>query len=253
MAGGSTHGEGGLDADGGGYEEGGAAAGAPDQPVLGRSAATLLLTMYVACAAASTVLTTASRSKATGRYEYCVISATLASETLKLVTCLCILARRVWLAETRAPGSGGRAALAHYAARVLESRAYALPAATYLLDNNIAFVVLAYMRPSEAALLSNVSVLVTALVFRSVMRRTISRAQWSALTQLMLGLMVSRIAGGSADGGGDAMHALNPGHFFLLLQVSAPRAATPCGAMTACGVCAGGALCASVRAHSCCL
>ena len=95
MAGGSTHGEGGLDADGGGYEEGGAAAGAPDQPVLGRSTATLLLTMYVACAAASTVLTTASRSKLTGRYEYCVISATLASETLKLVTCLCILERRV--------------------------------------------------------------------------------------------------------------------------------------------------------------
>lgn len=97
------------------------------------------------------------------------------------------------------------------------------------------------------------SVLVTALVFRSVMRRTISRAQWSALTQLMLGLMVSRIAGGVADGGGDTMHALNPGHFFLLLQVSAPRAATPCGAMTACGVCAGGALCASARAQACSL
>lgn len=82
-----------------------------------------------------------------------------------------------------------------------------------MLDNNLMFGVLHFLRPSEVALLQNLSVIVTAFLFRLMLKRMVSSVQWSALFSLMLGLMMSRM------GEGSSISALNDGHMLLLLQV----------------------------------
>ena len=190
----------------------------PQQP-LSAAAAGALLGGYVLTAALGTVFTSASRSAGAhggGGYAYVVVSATLASEALKFCACAAVLAARLWAAPTPEAAEGMRA---HWIERLRESRLYAIPAATYLADNNLSFAVLLWLRPSETALLANVSVLVTALVYRAIMKRALSQQKWSALVQLTLGLMVSRI-GPSAGSGAASLGGLNLGHLLLLCQIA---------------------------------
>lgn len=132
-----------------------------------------------------------------------MVTLTLVSELIKLALSAGVFFNRQYATKRRE----------HWLAAFRASRHYAVPAAIYVLDNNIMFGVLYFLRPSEVALLCNVSVVVTAFLFRTILKRRISLVQWSALISLMIGLMISRV------GELSALAPLNLGHGLLMLQV----------------------------------
>ena len=71
--------------------------------------------------------------------------------------------------------------------------AYSVPALIYAFDNNLQFYILEFMDVSSKQLLSNLSILVTALLFRMIMHKPLSSFQWFALVLLVCGLSLSEL------------------------------------------------------------
>lgn len=161
----------------------------------------LLLGTYVGFSGTSTVVNALSRKD--GEYEYVVVSLTLVTEVVKLFVASSIF---YWKHYNKRKA-------AYWISIVRKSAPYAVPAAVYVFDNNLVFGVLYFLRPSEVALLSNISVITTALLFRFILHRMISKVQWCALVTLMLALMISRV------GEKSSLSAFNWGHLLLFFQV----------------------------------
>eukprot|EP01062_Namystynia_karyoxenos_P074445 TRINITY_DN71330_c0_g1_i1.p1 TRINITY_DN71330_c0_g1~~TRINITY_DN71330_c0_g1_i1.p1 ORF type:complete len:389 (+),score=101.94 TRINITY_DN71330_c0_g1_i1:77-1168(+) len=155
---------------------------------------------YTTLLSSSSIVATLTKS-AGGAYAYNPVAATLSTHTLKLaVSLLALRAQGRWPERLPAPG---------------EVLPFAVPGIVYLIDDNLVFLALYWLRPSEFALFANARILTTAAFSRVLLNRRISGPQWSALTSLMLGLVVARL--GAVQRSGDNLHGLNPGHFVLAI------------------------------------
>eukprot|EP01006_Ploeotia_vitrea_P006605 TRINITY_DN14058_c0_g1_i1.p1 TRINITY_DN14058_c0_g1~~TRINITY_DN14058_c0_g1_i1.p1 ORF type:complete len:528 (-),score=40.66 TRINITY_DN14058_c0_g1_i1:406-1989(-) len=69
---------------------------------------------------------------------------------------------------------------------------FSVPAALYLIDNNLFYVVVELIGPVKYHLFNNVKTLVTAILFRTFLKRKLSGNQWVALLILMTGILVTQ-------------------------------------------------------------
>ena len=121
---------------------------------------------------------------------YLYISVTLFNESLKFVTvtaayllqrcCGCFGGTR-----GAARGDGGRIT-------VRESLLFAVPAFLYMFDNNLIFVILRYVDPPTVAILWNIKILITAILFRLTFKKAFSRQKWIAVFLLLVGCITSQ-------------------------------------------------------------
>lgn len=86
------------------------------------------------------------------------------------------------------------------------NRLLVVPALLYAVNNYLKFAMQLYFKPTTAKMLSNLKIIVIALLMRSVMRRTFNVFQWEALFLLVAGITVNQINYCSnAVGGGDVL------------------------------------------------
>eukprot|EP00890_Picochlorum_soloecismus_P006548 jgi/Picsp_1/718/NSC_04207-R1_udp-galactose transporter 6 len=78
------------------------------------------------------------------------------------------------------------------------NRLLAIPAGLYAINNYLKFAMQLYFKPTTAKMLSNLKIIVIALLMRSVMRRSFSVFQWEALFLLVAGITVNQLS--SCDG-----------------------------------------------------
>lgn len=83
------------------------------------------------------------------------------------------------------------------------NRLLIVPAALYAVNNYLKFAMQLYFKPTTAKMLSNLKIIVIALLMRSVMRRSFSVYQWEALFLLVAGITVNQLnycaSGSKAD------------------------------------------------------
>ncbi len=154
-----------------------------------RFPATPRLAIYVA---AATVLMTlqpivTSASKVEGRYEYLQVSATLLAELTKLALSL--------IMYVRLPSS------AHTHQRLTRRHLvpFAAPAAIYFINNNLIFVILAYVNSTTYQILSSLKTVFTGLLFRIMLKRRLTDLQSLAIVLLACGTAVSQLNSDSCD------------------------------------------------------
>jgi len=70
---------------------------------------------------------------------------------------------------------------------------YAIPAAAYMVSDNLVVLILTYLDPATMNLMWNLKVLWTALLMTLFLSKTITARQWGALGLLLLGVVVSKI------------------------------------------------------------
>lgn len=117
------------------------------------------------------LLVTASK-RSDGSFEYNANTVVLLSELTKLIFALVCLPRGTQL---------------HWKV----SLPFAIPAILYAIQNNLVFVALQHLTPSEYQVLNNTKLMTTSIVYRFFMGRHLRILQWFALTLLALGMTLS--------------------------------------------------------------
>jgi len=72
-------------------------------------------------------------------------------------------------------------------------RLYIIPAVCYFLHNNLLFMVLADVSPWTYMILANLKIATTAVMFRTLLGRKLTKLQWQALGLLVFGTLISQI------------------------------------------------------------
>ncbi|KAH7620376.1 putative CMP-sialic acid transporter 4 [Nannochloris sp. 'desiccata'] len=85
------------------------------------------------------------------------------------------------------------------------NRLLIVPAALYAVNNYLKFAMQLYFKPTTAKMLSNLKIIVIALLMRSVMRRTFSIYQWEALFLLVAGITINQLNYCASSGTGDVL------------------------------------------------
>lgn len=78
----------------------------------------------------------------------------------------------------------------------------AVPAGLYAINNSLKFAMQLYFKPTTAKMLSNLKILVIAVLMRLVLKRSFNIIQWEALVLLVAGITVNTLnyCGGSSSG-----------------------------------------------------
>jgi len=104
------------------------------------------------------------------------------------------------------PGPPLYRSITAFARDASHNRLLAVPAALYAVNNYLKFAMQLYFKPTTAKMLSNLKIIVIALLMRSVMRRTFSIHQWEALFLLVAGITINQLNYCSpAPGGPDVL------------------------------------------------
>ena len=142
--------------------------------------------------AAATVLMTlqpiiTSASKVEGRYEYLQVSVTLLAELSKLALSLVMYLRLPPSVRT------------HQRVTCGHLMQFATPAAIYFVNNNLVFVILAYVNSTTFQILSSLKTVFTGLLVRVMLKRSLSDVQSLAIVLLACGTAISQLSGGACD------------------------------------------------------
>jgi len=129
-------------------------------------------------------------SKVDGEFRYSPVTLNIMAEVLKLLTCLVVIIGQAVRARKAGSGRITSACSALKELSFWDSIAYGVPGLLYMLDNNLAFVVLYYISPVVYATCWNFKIVTTAIMFRICLKRQLSKRQWLAICLLLLGVVV---------------------------------------------------------------
>ncbi|RLN21402.1 hypothetical protein BBJ28_00023218 [Nothophytophthora sp. Chile5] len=137
-----------------------------------------LLLMLVAAAFVCSGNLCISASKEGGRVPYSSVTVTLLVEALKLAVALAAVV------STRTPPPAGF--------QTREALLYAVPALLSTLENNLAYLILRFLDAATVSVLWNLKVLLTAVLFRLVLKHPLSELHALAIALLVLGVLTSQ-------------------------------------------------------------
>ncbi|GAB4818460.1 hypothetical protein N2152v2_005506 [Parachlorella kessleri] len=135
-----------------------------------------------------------------GKFAFNPVSVNLLVELAKTLFALVTLG-------TGRPGPPMYRSMRSFAKDAAHNRLLAVPAALYAVNNYLKFGMQLYFKPTTAKMLSNMKILVIALLMRSVMRRTFSIFQWEALLLLVGGVTVNQLNYCTKEASGDVFSA----------------------------------------------
>ncbi|EER13168.1 sugar transporter, putative [Perkinsus marinus ATCC 50983] len=132
-----------------------------------------------------------------GTNKYIVVSL---AEVIKLACCISLyvaVTKKVSDASDPAASRFGLATVVRYTT-LKEALAYCIPAVVYLIENNSIFVALDLLdSPATFQLLLNMKIIITALLFRYFLGRSLSTAQFVCTVLCAIGLCIAVIASGT--------------------------------------------------------
>ncbi|XP_018634568.1 CMP-sialic acid transporter 5-like isoform X3 [Nicotiana tomentosiformis] len=129
-------------------------------------------------------------SKVDGKFEFSPISVNFLTELAKVafaVVMLCLQARSQ---------KAGEKSLLSFSTLFQAARnnvLLAVPALLYAINNYLKFIMQLYFNPATVKMLSNLKVLVIAILLKMIMKRRFSIIQWEALALLLIGISVNQL------------------------------------------------------------
>ncbi|PHU00053.1 CMP-sialic acid transporter 2 [Capsicum chinense] len=129
-------------------------------------------------------------SKVDGKFEFSPISVNFLTELAKVVFALVMLC-----VEARSQKAGEKSLLS-FSTLIQAARnnvLLAVPALLYAINNYLKFIMQLYFNPATVKMLSNLKVLVIAILLKIIMKRRFSIIQWEALALLLIGISVNQL------------------------------------------------------------
>lgn len=162
-------------------------------------------------------------SKVDGSFKFSPISVNFLTEAAKVLFAVIMLlfeARRQKVGEK--PLLSGSTLM--QAAR--NNALLAVPAFLYAVNNYLKFIMQLYFNPSTVKMLSNLKVLVIAVLLKIIMKRRFSIIQWEALVLLLIGISVNQLR--SQPGGATTLDLpiATVAYLYTLIFVTVPSLAS---------------------------
>jgi UDP-galactose transporter len=129
-------------------------------------------------------------SKVDGKFNFSPISVNFLTEITKVFFAIVMLLIQ---ARNQKVGEKPLLSISTFMQAARNNVLLAVPAFLYAINNYLKFVMQLYFNPATVKMLSNLKVLVIALLLKVVMKRRFSIIQWEALALLLIGISVNQL------------------------------------------------------------
>ncbi|KAK4855648.1 hypothetical protein QYF36_009352 [Acer negundo] len=129
-------------------------------------------------------------SKVDGRFNFSPISVNFLTEIAKVIFAIVML---IIQARNQKVGEKPLLSISTFMQAARNNVLLAVPACLYAINNYLKFIMQLYFNPATVKMLSNLKVLVIAILLRFIMRRRFSIIQWEALALLLIGISVNQM------------------------------------------------------------
>ncbi|KAG2593578.1 CMP-sialic acid transporter 3-like isoform X3 [Panicum virgatum] len=129
-------------------------------------------------------------SKVDGKFKFSPISVNFLTEITKIIFAIIMLsiqARRLKV------GDKSLLTVSTFMQAARNNVLLAVPAFLYATNNYLKFIMQLYFNPASVKMLSNLKVLVIAVLLKIIMKRRFSTIQWEALALLLIGISVNQL------------------------------------------------------------
>ncbi|KAI7727999.1 hypothetical protein M8C21_006066, partial [Ambrosia artemisiifolia] len=129
-------------------------------------------------------------SKVDGKFSFSPLSVNFLTEVAKVIFALVMLLIQ---ARNQKPGEKSLLSLSTFVQAARNNVLLAVPALLYAINNYLKFIMQLYFNPATVKMLSNLKVLVIAVLLKIIMKRRFSIIQWEALALLLIGISLNQI------------------------------------------------------------
>ncbi|XVE76655.1 hypothetical protein DITRI_Ditri12bG0191300 [Diplodiscus trichospermus] len=129
-------------------------------------------------------------SKVDGRFMFSPISVNFLTEAAKVLFAVVML---ILQARRQKVGEKPLLSISTFMQAARNNVLLAVPALLYAINNYLKFIMQLYFNPATVKMLSNLKVLVIAVLLKMIMRRRFSVIQWEALALLLIGISVNQL------------------------------------------------------------
>ncbi|KAB1203440.1 CMP-sialic acid transporter 3 [Morella rubra] len=129
-------------------------------------------------------------SKVDGKFMFSPLSVNFLTEAAKVIFAIVML-----LIQGRQKKAGEKSFLSvsTFVQAARDNVLLAVPAFLYAINNYLKFIMQLYFNPATVKMLSNMKVLVIAILLKIIMKRRFSIIQWEALALLLIGISVNQL------------------------------------------------------------
>ncbi|EPS65533.1 hypothetical protein M569_09244, partial [Genlisea aurea] len=129
-------------------------------------------------------------SKVDGRFKFSPISVNFLTEVAKVIFAVVML---IIQARRQKVGEKPYISVSTFVQAARNNVLLAVPALLYAINNYLKFVMQLYFNPATVKMLSNLKVLVIAVLLKFIMKRRFSMIQWEALALLLIGITINQL------------------------------------------------------------
>ncbi|ESQ44147.1 hypothetical protein EUTSA_v10006015mg [Eutrema salsugineum] len=129
-------------------------------------------------------------SKVDGKFNFSPISVNFLTEIAKVIFAIVMLLLQ---ARHQKVGEKPLLSVSTFVQAARNNVLLAVPALLYAINNYLKFTMQLYFNPATVKMLSNLKVLVIAVLLKMVMKRRFSIIQWEALALLLIGISVNQL------------------------------------------------------------
>ncbi|KAF8014189.1 hypothetical protein BT93_H0127 [Corymbia citriodora subsp. variegata] len=128
--------------------------------------------------------------KVDGKFKFSPISVNFLTELAKLTFAIVML---LFQARHQKVGEKPLLSISTFVQAARNNVLLAVPALLYAINNYLKFIMQLYFNPATVKMLSNLKVLVIAVLLKIIMKRRFSIIQWEALALLLIGISINQL------------------------------------------------------------
>ncbi|KAK9664871.1 hypothetical protein RND81_14G074000 [Saponaria officinalis] len=162
-------------------------------------------------------------SKVDGKFDFSPVSVNFLTELMKVVFAIVMLLLQ---ARHQKVGEKPLLSVSTFVQAARNNVLLAVPAFLYAINNYLKFIMQLYFNPATVKMLSNLKVLVIAVLLRMVMRRRFSIIQWEALALLLIGISVNQLRSMPEGGAAMGLPVATAAYIYTLIFVTVPSMAS---------------------------
>ncbi|MCD7447172.1 hypothetical protein HAX54_025518 [Datura stramonium] len=162
-------------------------------------------------------------SKVDGKFKFSPVSVNFLTEATKVIFAIIML-----LIQTRHQKVGEKPLLSisTFVQAARNNVLLAVPALLYAINNYLKFIMQLYFNPATVKMLSNLKVLVIAVLLKFIMKRRFSVIQWEALALLLIGISINQLRSLPEGTTSLALPVTTIAYIYTLIFVTVPSMAS---------------------------
>ncbi|XP_059295307.1 CMP-sialic acid transporter 3 [Lycium ferocissimum] len=162
-------------------------------------------------------------SKVDGKFKFSPVSVNFLTEATKVVFAIIMLLIQ---ARHQKVGEKPLLSISTFIQAARNNVLLAVPALLYAINNYLKFIMQLYFNPATVKMLSNLKVLVIAVLLKFIMKRRFSIIQWEALALLLIGISINQLRSLPEGTTSLALPVTTIAYIYTLIFVTVPSMAS---------------------------